>query len=84
MMDVVSSLPVAIQAVADSLKGAIDTVNAYKARQRAIEEKNWASVLDLSATVKKLVAEHLESVRIITAPARMKGPVPFKKVNRHL
>jgi hypothetical protein len=72
MIDLVSSIPEAIRAVADAVKAAVDSVNTYKARQRATTETNWARVLDASATVKKLVTEHLETVRIITAPARVK------------
>jgi hypothetical protein len=63
----------AAAAIADALKAAADSINGYKARQRAAKETNWARVLDASATVKKLVAEHLETARIITAPARIKG-----------
>jgi len=72
-MDPVSSIPEAVRALADAAKAAIDSVNAFRARQAATKEKNWASVLDASATIKKLVAEHLETARIITGPARING-----------
>jgi hypothetical protein len=73
MIDLVSSIPDAIKAIANAVEAAVDSVDSYKARQRATKETNWARVLDASATVKKLVAEHLETARIITAPARIKG-----------
>jgi hypothetical protein len=73
MIDLVSSIPEAIKAIADAVKAAIDSVNSYKARQSATKATNWARVLDALATAKKLVAEHLETARIITAPVRIKG-----------
>lgn len=73
MLDLVSSIPEAIKAIAEAVKAAVESVNSYKARQTATKETNWGRVLDASATAKKLVAEHLETARIITAPARIKG-----------
>lgn len=72
MVDLLSSIPEAIKAMADAVRAAVGAVDAYRERRRASKEENWARVLDTSATVKKLVAEHLETARIITAPARIK------------
>jgi len=40
-------------------------------RRRAAKEIEWASVHDTVATVKRLVADHLETARIMTAPVRI-------------
>ena len=70
MSDPVSSVAQAIRAIADAVKTAMDAVAGYKERRRVSKETSWASALDALATIKTLVAEHLETARIMTAPVR--------------
>jgi hypothetical protein len=59
------------KAIADAVKTALDAVYGLADRRKAAESEKWAHVREAAKAAKTLVAEHAETARIITAPARI-------------
>ncbi len=73
VLDIVSSIPEALKAIAEAFTTAVNALTALQNRRRATKEASWAMLYDSITTAKTIVAQHLDAARIMTAPARISG-----------
>lgn len=71
MLEPVQTGAEAIKATAEAVKIALDVVYRFVDRRKAANSAKWAYVQEAALAAKTLVAEHAETIRIITAPARL-------------
>jgi len=70
MTDIVGLIPDAAKALADAIKAVGDLAFQFRDRQKAAAQTNWGLVRDAAETAAKLVASHLQAVKVVAGEAK--------------